>query len=77
MKFLKEKEKIRTVQEVKILESLNQPNIIKFIEVYKTTSGKLCIVMEYADGGDLLQKIKNHKDKKKYIPEEVIIDWFT
>jgi NIMA (never in mitosis gene a)-related kinase len=29
------------------------PNIVRFKEVYKTKNGRLCIVMEYADGGDL------------------------
>jgi NIMA (never in mitosis gene a)-related kinase 1/4/5 len=32
---------------------LNHPNIIKFRDVYTTHKGKLCIVMNYADGGDL------------------------
>jgi len=27
-------------------------------EIYKTKKGKLCIVMDYADGGDLSQTIK-------------------
>ena len=41
------------VQEAKILSALDHPNIVKFIEVYKTRSNKFHIVMEYADGGDL------------------------
>jgi NIMA (never in mitosis gene a)-related kinase len=50
---MSEQEKRETVQEAKILEALNHPNIVKFIEVYKTKKGKLCIVMDYCDGGDL------------------------
>lgn len=46
-------EKRATLKEAKILEALKHPNIVKFKEVYKTKKGKLCIVMEYADGGDL------------------------
>lgn len=46
-------EKKATLKESKILEALKHPNIIKFREVYKTKRGKLCIVMNYADGGDL------------------------
>ena len=45
-----EKEKRETVQEAKLLEALSHPNIVKFIEVYKTKRGKLCIIMDYADG---------------------------
>jgi NIMA (never in mitosis gene a)-related kinase len=40
------------------MSTLKHPNIINFREVYKTKKGKLCIVMDYADGGDLSQTIK-------------------
>lgn len=43
-------EKKDTVKEAKILEVLSHPNIVKFIEVFKTKNGKLCIVMDFADG---------------------------
>ena len=39
--------------EAKILASVQHDNIVKFIDVYKTKRNCLCIVMEYADGGDL------------------------
>jgi NIMA (never in mitosis gene a)-related kinase len=47
---MSEQEKKETVQEAKILEALSHPNIVKFIEVFKTKKGKLCIVMDFADG---------------------------
>lgn len=50
---MSEKEKVETMQEAKILEVLHHPNIVQFKEVYKTKKGQLCIVMGYADGGDL------------------------
>ncbi len=40
------------------MEVLNNANIIRFREVYKTKKGQLCIVMDYADGGDLAGKLK-------------------
>lgn len=46
-------ERTSTLREAKILEILNHPGIIRFREVYKTSAGQLCIVMDYADGGDL------------------------
>ena len=55
---MKENEMADTIKEAKILEILKHPNIIRFREVYKTKIGKLCIVMDYADGGDLLQRIE-------------------
>ena len=50
MNTMSPQEKEETLREAKILELLRHPNIVKFKEVYKTKKGKLCIVMEYADG---------------------------
>jgi NIMA (never in mitosis gene a)-related kinase len=62
---MSEEERKETLKEAKILEVLNHPNIVRFKEVYKTKKGKLCIVMDYADGGDLQSKIKErHKQKQ-------------
>ena len=47
---MSEEERRETLNEAKILEVLNHPNIIRFKEVYKTKQGQLCIVMDYADG---------------------------
>ena len=65
---MSEQERKETVQEAKILEALSHPNIVKFIEVFKTKKGKLCIVMDFADGnviyiltfigGDLQNRVK-------------------
>lgn len=50
IKELSEEERKKTLNESKILESLKHPSIINFREVYKTKKGRLCIVMDYADG---------------------------
>lgn len=63
--------------EAKILEVLNHPNIVRFREVYKTKKGKLCIVMDFADGGDLQTKIKDRAKQKKYMTETEVLDLFT
>lgn len=55
---MSEEERRETLNEAKILEVLSHPNIVKFREVYKTKKGKLCIVMDYCDDGDLQGKIK-------------------
>jgi NIMA (never in mitosis gene a)-related kinase len=68
---MSEQEKKDTIKEAKILEVLQHPNIIRFKEVYKTKKGQLCIVMDYADGGDLQKKIKEARDGgMKYLTEE-------
>jgi NIMA (never in mitosis gene a)-related kinase len=45
------------VKEGMILQVLSHPNIIRFWDVYKTKNKKLCIVMDYAEGGDLQSRI--------------------
>jgi len=74
---MSEEERRLTLREAKILEVLNHPNIIRFKEVYKTKAGQLCIVMDYADGGDLGDKIKAGKASGKLYPEQEILNWFT
>lgn len=72
---MSEEEKKEIFQEAKILEGLNHPNIIRFREVYRTRIGTLCIVMEYADGSDLLEKMEAAKGV--HFPESQIVTWFT
>ena len=80
---MSEEERRETLNEAKILEVLNHPNIVRFREVYKTKKGKLCIVMDYADGGDLQSKIKERYKQKdrnnrmNYLTEDELLDWFT
>ena len=60
-----------TLKEAKILEAFKHPNIIKFREVYKTKKGKLCIVMDYADGKTLLFKMYNFLNLGGDIAEKI------
>jgi NIMA (never in mitosis gene a)-related kinase len=50
IKNMSTEERNATLKEAKILEILHHPNIVRYREVYKTKKGKLCIVMDYADG---------------------------
>lgn len=74
---MSEPEKKEMIREAKILEALVHPNIVCFKEVYRTKKGKLCIVMDYADGGDLGKKIVEMKKKNGLFNENQILDWFT
>ena len=56
---MSEKERIETLKEAQILQIFNHPNIVRFRESYKTKKGHLCIVMDYADGGDLAKRIED------------------
>lgn len=61
---LSEREKQNALNEVRILASIHHPNIIGYKEAFfEEATSSLCIVMEYADGGDLLGKISDNKKK--------------
>ncbi|CAD8113289.1 unnamed protein product [Paramecium sonneborni] len=67
---LKEKEKENSLNEIRILASISHPNIIGYKEAfYDEQSQSLCVVMEYADQGDLQQQIQQHIHKKQLIQE--------
>ena len=72
-----DQEKKETLNEAVILKKLDHPNIIKFKEVFiqRRPVEALNIVTEYADGGDLEQKIK--AQNKKPFTEDEILDYFT
>ena len=53
MEELDPNNKKAAVRESRLLQVLNHDNIIKFKDVYKTNKGKLCIVMDYADAGNI------------------------
>ena len=70
---LSEKEKENSFNEVRLLASLNHPNIIGYKEAFfDEKSSTLNIVMEYADDGDLSSKIKNNLKKKLQFDENTI-----
>ena len=52
--LLNAKEKDNALNEVRLLASIDSPNVIKYKEAFYQESGNvLSIVMEFADGGDL------------------------
>jgi len=55
---LSQKEKENALNEVRILASINDPSIVAYKEAFfEDHSSSLCLVMEYADDGDLYQRI--------------------
>ena len=74
---MSEKEKEDVFNEANILEKLDHPNIIKLFEFFdsKVPKHTLNIVTEYADDGDLSEKIKAQNNKP--FNESDILDYFT
>jgi NIMA (never in mitosis gene a)-related kinase len=65
-----------SLNEVRLLASLKHPHLVSFLEAFPCGRHrynlKLCIIMEYARGGDLANEIKRNRRLMKKIPEETI-----
>ena len=67
---LSEKEKQNALNEVRILASVKSQFVISYKEAFfDEKDSTLCIIMEYADNGDLYQKIVEHKKSAKFFEE--------
>ena len=70
---MKQNEKDNSLNEIRLLASVNHINIIGYKDsFYEESSNTLNIILEYADGGDLQSKISAHKNIKKYFNEKTI-----
>ena len=77
-KLLSQNEKQRAIKEVKILSSLNHPNIIEMKEVFlDKPSNTLNLIMEYPNNGNLSNKIEYAKQKGMNLEESIIWDVLT
>ena len=73
MEKLNKKEQENSVNEVRILASVNHPNVIGYKEAFWDDSGStLNIVMEYADDGDLHTKIEKMEKEGGSFNEDLI-----
>jgi NIMA (never in mitosis gene a)-related kinase len=70
------KQRKDAINEVKVLSSLKHPYIVSYRESY-TENRNLNIVMDYADGGDLHQRITRTRHAGKSFAEEKVLRWFT
>mmetsp|Transcript_37896 Transcript_37896/g.80514 ORF Transcript_37896/g.80514 Transcript_37896/m.80514 type:complete len:370 (+) Transcript_37896:102-1211(+) len=62
--------------EAKVLNALKHPYIVRYWESFMYDK-KLCIVMDYCEGGDLWQYIAACKKKASPIKESQVVRWFT
>ena len=73
-----EREKENALAEVRYLASVQHPNVISYKAAFiDEPSQNLCLVMEYANSGDLSQRIKNMREKDQMFQEEVILKILT
>ena len=70
---LSDKEKENALNEVRILASVKSNFVVSYKEAFFDEKDRtLCIVMEFADNGDLYQKIVEHKKKAMFFEESEI-----
>lgn len=56
---------------LKQIHEYRHENVIAYKEAFfEQNSSTLCIVMEFADGGDLYQKILEHQKNRTLFPEK-------
>ena len=76
IKNMEEKMIDLVMREVNNLKDLDHQNIISFKIAFKSDENtKLNIITEYADSGDLNQKLKKQLQQKKYFEEKLLLDW--
>jgi NIMA (never in mitosis gene a)-related kinase 1/4/5 len=64
------KEKENALNEIRLMASFSHPNIIAYKDSFiDENSNTLCIVMELAEGGDLMKRIVEHKKLGSNFPE--------
>ena len=74
---LNEKDKANALNEVRILASIDAPNIIEYKECFfDDQSCCLCLIMELCDGGDLLQLIDRKIRLREQMSEPTIWRFF-
>lgn len=72
---LREKERLNALNEVWILASISHPNIIAYKDSF-IYDNSLCIIMEFADGGDLSHLIENKKKSQTFFTEKEVWEIF-
>lgn len=70
------KQREEALNEVLVLKAMRHPYIITYRESFMEKKC-LCIVMDYADGGDLYTKIAKQKELGQFFSEDQILDWFV
>ena len=70
---LSEKQKMSSLNEIRVLASIKSKYVVNYKEAFlDEKDSTLCLVMEYADRGDLAKRIQEQKKKGKYFNEKDI-----
>eukprot|EP01147_Barroeca_monosierra_P002395 gene2395-5342_t len=75
VQLMKAPERRASLNEVRVLRRLRHQYVIGYRDAF-CQGGKLCIIMEYAAGGDLAKRIYRQK-REGLFQESKILDYFT
>ena len=69
-----DREKDNALAEIRYLASVQHPNVISYKAAFiEEDSSCLCLVMEYANSGDLGQRVKYLRENGQMFTEDVIL----
>jgi serine/threonine protein kinase len=68
LKDLSDRDRSNTINEIRCLSMCNHPGIIRYVDE-EQTQDHYALVMEYADGGDVGQVLKNQANNKRHLQE--------
>ena len=66
---LDDREQTDALNEIRVMERIDHPNIVKFYDSFLDGENGIVTVMEYLSGGDLADVISNHRKAGKYLSE--------
>ncbi|KAL8618167.1 hypothetical protein ACOMHN_059174 [Nucella lapillus] len=69
------KERLAAEQEANLLQKLKHPNIVSYKQSFETPNGMLHIAMQFCEGGDLYNKLK--EQKTVLLGERQVVEWFV
>ncbi|XP_063884302.1 serine/threonine-protein kinase Nek3-like isoform X1 [Scylla paramamosain] len=68
----------KTRQEAEVLARCKHASIVRYKECFvRPTPLTMCLVMEYAGGGDLSQRVSEARRRGQQLAEDVVLDWFS
>lgn len=77
LEHMDDKERAEALNECQVLMKLRRhPNVIRVHEHFEEDR-RLCIVMDFADGGDLAQRVEAQAVCGTPFSEEQVLDWFV
>ncbi|CAK72763.1 unnamed protein product (macronuclear) [Paramecium tetraurelia] len=75
-KTLKRVPKDQTLNEIKILQQLDHPNILKLYEFYEDNN-EYCLITDYWEGGDLYEYLCKHDEIDEYDMAQIMKQLFS